>query len=478
MSIVSAQGSMSPTEKRATFSIAGIFSTRMLGLFMIFPVFALFAEAEFSEVTGLQIGIAIGIYGLTQALLQIPYGMLSDKYGRKPLMILGMLVFMVGSVICALADSIEMMIIGRAIQGMGAVAAVLMASVADLVTEKYRLRAMSIVGITIGLSFTLSLIAGPILATWFGVRGIFWMIGLLAVIGILLVVFTLPKIENQSFQREAETDTRQFGEILRNKQLLRLDLGVFILHAILTAMFIVLPLALRDGAQLDVLSHWKVYLPVMLLSFLLMVPLIIQAESRDRMKPIFAGAVATLVLVQIGFMNFHEGFWALFFLLLIFFTAFNLLEASLPSLVVKLAPADKKGTASGVYSTSQFLGAAVGGVLGGYFYQYYGYNGVFIFSMVIGTLWFFAAVTMQKPLPLSIASVPLYDIAQSEVEALQQTLLAYDGVYEVVVLPKENRVFFKVDRKLINEESLITYIEQTQVEKNGQTPVQFEANRV
>ncbi len=461
MSIVSASGSMSPTEKRAAFSIAGIFSTRMLGLFMIFPVFALFAEAEFSEVTGLQIGIAMGIYGLTQAMLQIPYGMLSDKYGRKPLMIAGMLVFMVGSMVCAMADSIEMMILGRALQGMGAVAAVLMASVADLVSEQFRLRAMSIVGMTIGLSFTLSLIAGPVLASWFGVRGIFWIIALLAVIGILLVIYALPKIEHQSFQREAEADPSQFGEILRNGQLLRLDLGVFVLHAILTAMFVVLPLALRDGAQLDALSHWQIYLPVMLLSFVLMVPFIIQAESRGRMKPVFVGAIATITLMQLGFIGFSEGFWSLFILLLIFFTAFNLLEASLPSLVVKLAPADKKGTASGVYSTSQFLGAAIGGVLGGYFYQYYGYNGVFIFTAVIGVIWLVAAASMQKPLPLSIASVPVENVTEDEVEELQAKLMAYDGIYEVVVLPAEDRIFFKVDRKVLNEESLINYIEQS-----------------
>jgi len=461
MSIVTSSGSMSPTEKRAAFSIAGIFSTRMLGLFMIFPVFALFAEAEFSEVTGLQIGIAMGIYGLTQAMLQIPYGMLSDKYGRKPLMIVGMLVFMVGSMVCAMADSIEMMILGRALQGMGAVAAVLMASVADLVSEQFRLRALSIVGMTIGLSFTLSLIAGPVLASLFGVRGIFWIIALLAVIGILLVVYALPKIENQSFQREAETDPTQFGDILRNGQLLRLDLGVFILHAILTAMFIVIPLALRDGAQLDALSHWQIYLPVMLLSFVLMVPFIIQAESHGRMKPVFVGAIATITLMQLGFMGFHDGFWSLFILLLIFFTAFNLLEASLPSLVVKLSPADKKGTASGVYSTSQFLGAAIGGVLGGYFYQHYGYNGVFIFTAVIGLIWFIAAASMQKPLPLSIASVPITKVTEDDVEELQAKLMAYDGIHEVVVLPAEQRIFFKVDRKILNEESLINYIEQS-----------------
>ncbi|MDX1353392.1 MAG: MFS transporter, partial [Thiomicrorhabdus sp.] len=337
---------MSPVERRAAFSIAGIFSTRMLGLFMIFPVFALFAEEEFTGITGLQIGIAMGIYGLTQAFLQIPYGMLSDKYGRKPLIISGMFVFMVGSIICAMADSIEMMIVGRAIQGMGAVAAVLMASVADLVTEQFRLRAMSIVGMTIGLSFTLSLVAGPLLASWFGVRGIFWVIALLAVIGMLLVKFAMPEIKQQSFQREAEADPSQFKAILKHPQLLRLDLGVFVLHAMLTAMFIVLPMALRDSAELSSVEHWIIYVPVMLLSFVLMVPFIIQAESKGRMKQVFVGAIAAITIMQLGFAYLGQGFWSLFFLLLIFFTAFNLLEASLPSLVVKLSPADKKGTAS------------------------------------------------------------------------------------------------------------------------------------
>jgi predicted MFS family arabinose efflux permease len=452
---------MSPLERRATFSIAGIFSTRMLGLFMIFPVFALFAEEEFSNITGLQIGLAMGIYGLTQAFLQIPYGMLSDKYGRKPLIIAGMFVFMVGSIICAMASSIEMMIIGRAIQGMGAVAAVLMASVGDLVTEQFRLRAMSVVGITIGLSFTLSLMAGPLLASWFGVRGIFWVIALLAVVGMLVAWLVMPQIKNQVFQREAQTDVGQFKEILQNKQLLRLDMGVFILHAILTAMFVVVPLTLRDSAGLVAMDHWHVYLPVMLLSFALMVPFIIQAESRGRMKPVFVGAVFTLMLVQLGFLFFGQSFWSLFVLLLIFFTAFNLLEASLPSLVVKLSPADKKGTASGVYSTSQFLGAAVGGVFGGYFYQHYGYNGVFAFTALIGFMWFLAAASMQKPQPLSIASVFLGPVSPEEVALLEQKMLAFEGVYEAVIRADEQRAYFKVDRQIINEAGLIQYIEQS-----------------
>ena len=453
--------SMAPIERRAAFSVAGIFSTRMLGLFMIFPVFALFAHEEFQGVTATQIGIAMGIYGLTQAVLQIPYGMLSDRFGRKPLIIVGMLVFMLGSIVCAMADSIEMMIVGRAIQGMGAVAAVLMATVADLVTEQFRLRAMSIVGMTIGLSFTLSLVVGPMLGELFGVRGIFWVIAGLGVLGIVLVLFAVPKIENQTFQREAEADPSQFKDVIKNPQLLRLDVGVFVLHAILTAMFIAIPFMIRDNAGLDSLHHWELYLPVMLLSFVLMVPFIIQAESKGRMKPIFVGAILTIALMQLGFLFEANGFWTMFVLLLIFFTAFNLLEASLPSLVVKLSPADKKGTASGVYSSSQFLGAASGGFIGGWFYEMYGLEGLFFFTASIGFVWFLIAMSMSKPLPLSIASVHYTtELDETEKQQLTEKLLSYDGIYEVVFLLDEHRVFFKIDRKVIDEVGLIDYLER------------------
>jgi len=451
---------MNPVEKRAAFSVACIFSTRMLGLFMIFPVFALFAQEEFQGVTGTQIGIAIGIYGLTQALLQIPYGMLSDKFGRKPLIIIGMLVFMAGSIVCALAESIEMMILGRAIQGMGAVAAVLMATVADLVSEQFRLRAMSIVGITIGLSFTASLVAGPVLGELFGVRGIFWIIAGLGVLGIILVLFVVPAITTQSYQREAEADPSQFKDVLKNSQLLRLDVGVFVLHATLTAMFIAVPFMIRDLAGLNLLSHWELYLPVMLLSFALMVPFIIQAESKGRMKPIFVGAILTIALMQLALLYGSIGFWTLFLWLLIFFTAFNLLEASLPSLVVKLSPPDKKGTASGIYSSSQFLGAALGGIIGGWFYEMYGVEGLFLFTTTIGFAWFLIAQNMATPLPLSIASVPYTaQLSDPEQHSLTEKLLTYDGIYEVVFVAADQRVYFKIDRKKIDEIGLVEYLE-------------------
>ncbi|WFE69167.1 MFS transporter [Thiomicrospira sp. R3] len=451
---------MNPLERRATAAIAGIFSTRMLGLFMIFPVFALFAEQEFTNITGLQIGLAIGAYGLTQALLQIPYGMLSDRFGRKPLMLIGLFVFLIGSIVCALADSIEVMILGRAIQGAGAVAAVLTASVSDLVRESYRLRAMSIVGITIGLSFTLSLVAGPLLAEFIGVRGIFWVIAALSILGMLLVVFAVPEIKNQQFQREAQAVPSQLAEVLKNGQLVRLDVGVFILHAILTAMFIAVPFMLRDEAGMDSLSHWEIYLPVMLLSFVLMVPLIIQAESKGRMKQIFAGAILMIALAQLGMSQFHSSYVWLFFWLLLFFTAFNVLEASLPSLVVKLSPADKKGTASGVYSSSQFMGAAVGGAVGGLCYQYYGYDGVFAFTVIIGFIWFALAATMQKPNPWSIASVTIGPVNPDEVEYLQNKLCEYEGVFEAVVIAEEQKAYFKIDRKLVSEGALIDYFQK------------------
>lgn len=452
---------MNPVERRAAFSVAGIFSTRMLGLFMIFPVFALFAQQEFEGITGTQIGIAIGIYGLTQAVLQIPYGILSDRFGRKPLIIVGMLVFMVGSIICALADSIEMMIVGRAIQGMGAVAAVLMATVADLVSEQFRLRAMSIVGMTIGLSFTASLVAGPVLGEFLGVRGIFWVIAGLAVLGMLLVIFAVPTISHQSFQREAEADPSQFKDVIKHPQLLRLDIGVFVLHATLTAMFIAVPFMIHDLAGLNSLSHWELYLPVMLLSFVLMVPFIIQAESKGRMKPVFVGAIFTVALMQLALLYGASGFWTLFLWLLIFFTAFNLLEASLPSLVVKLSPADKKGTASGIYSSSQFFGAAAGGFVGGWFYETYGLEGLFLFTSAIGFLWVVLALSMANPLPLSIASVHFSAaLSEAEQDQLTEQLLTYEGVHEVVFVKSDQRVYFKIDRKKIDEIGLVSYLEK------------------
>ena len=260
-----AAGGMTRTEARSAASMAGIYALRMLGLFMILPVFALYAD-ELEGATPALAGLAIGIYGMTQALLQIPYGLLSDRIGRKPVIIFGLLVFALGSAIAASADNIHLVIFGRALQGAGAIAAAVMALTADLIREEHRVKAMAIIGMSIGASFALAMVLGPVLNTWIGVPGIFWLTAVLALGGIAVVVLVVPNPVVTRVRRDAEAVPAQFASVLRDAQLFRLDIGIFALHLILTASFVVLPLALRDIAGLPANRHWEVYLPVLLLS--------------------------------------------------------------------------------------------------------------------------------------------------------------------------------------------------------------------
>ncbi|MES9845398.1 MAG: MFS transporter, partial [Candidatus Sedimenticola sp. 6PFRAG5] len=359
------KGGMSPIESRAAFSLAGIFSLRMMGLFMILPVFALYAE-QLQGVTPLLIGVAIGAYGLTQALLQIPFGMLSDHIGRKPVIIGGLLIFALGSVVAAMADSIWGVILGRALQGSGAIAAAVMALAADLTREQNRTKAMAVIGLSIGMAFAVSLVLGPILNAVIGVPGIFWLTAVLAISGIGIVLKLVPDPRESHFHRDTEPVPSMFGKVLRDTNLLRLDFGIFVLHMILTATFIAMPLALRDAAGLSGEDHWMVYLPVLLFAMAIMIPFVVIAEKRRKMKGVFVGAVFAIALAQFGFMWLHESIAGIAIALLVYFTAFNVLEATLPSLIAKVAPAESKGTAMGVYSTSQFIGAFLGGLIGGW----------------------------------------------------------------------------------------------------------------
>ncbi|WP_457676756.1 MFS transporter [Thiolapillus sp.] len=382
-------------ERRATYGLAGIYGSRMLGLFLILPVFALYAE-HLASATPVLIGMAIGIYGLTQAALQIPFGLLSDRIGRKPVIVGGLLLFTLGSIIAATADDIWMIILGRAIQGSGAIAAAVMALLADLTRDGQRTKSMAVVGVTIGFSFTVALIAGPLFNTWVGVPGLFWITAALAIAGILILLLVVPTPDHSSVHSEAEPVPGLFGRVLRDTQLLRLDAGIFTLHLVLTALFLALPLVLRD-AGLPVEKHTWLYLPVMLLSMGLMVPFVIMAEKKGKMKQVFTGAIALLGLALAGFWLLSASIWGLGLMLLVFFTGFNLLEATLPSLVSKLAPGAIRGTAMGVYSTSQFSGAFVGGLLGGWVHNHFGETAVFLMALGFILFWLALASGMKVP---------------------------------------------------------------------------------
>ncbi|MFZ4702664.1 MAG: MFS transporter, partial [Candidatus Methylumidiphilus sp.] len=387
---------MTRTELRASLSLAGIYMLRMLGLFMILPVFSIYAR-ELEGSTPFLIGLAISAYGLTQALLGIPYGLWSDHVGRKKVIAFGLLVFALGSVVAALADSIWGVILGRSIQGAGAVASVVMALAADLTREEHRTKAMALIGISIGISFAVSMVAGPILEGLIGVKGIFWIIAGLALTGIAVLYLVVPTPVISRFHRDAEAQPAQFGKVLKNPELLRLDFGIFSLHAILTATFVVIPLVLRDTVQLATADHWKVYLPVFLLSLLAMVPFVILAEKKRKMKTVFVAFIGVIAIADAGLFVNANNVYAIGFLLFVFFTGFNLLEATLPSMISKVAPSELKGTAMGVYSAAQFLGAFVGGVSGGIIYGALGKPVVFAFCAIIALVWALVALRMAPP---------------------------------------------------------------------------------
>jgi predicted MFS family arabinose efflux permease len=454
----SSDNGLNAIEKRAAYSLSGIFSLRMLGLFLILPVFALYAE-ELPHVTPLLVGIAIGVYGLTQALLQIPFGMLSDRIGRKPVLVGGLLIFALGSAVAASSDSIYGIIAGRALQGSGAIAAVIMALAADLSREQRRLRMMAIIGISIGVAFAISLIMGPVLNNWIGVPGIFWLTTVLALVGVVIVIFVVPTPKKSHFHRDAEAVPGQIGQVLRDPELLRLDFGILTLHMCLTATFLAYPLALRDLGMASK-SHWMVYLPVMLSSMMAMVPFIILAESRRRMRTVFLSAIAALAVASTALFEFSHSLIVMVVSLFVFFTAFNLLEATLPSLIAKIAPGERKGTAMGVYSSSQFIGAFLGGALGGWFHTHYGNEGTFLMCGGMALLWLLFAWGMHDPTYLSNYLLPVGDLDEGEVGNLVAKLMAIDGVNDAVIIAEDGVAYLKVDLGVVDRKRLDEYAVQ------------------
>lgn len=444
---------MSATEKRATLALAGIYMLRMLGLFLILPVFSLYAR-QIPDATPRLIGLAIGIYGLTQALLQIPFGMLSDRYGRHFLIRIGLLIFAAGSFLASMADSIYGIIAGRALQGAGAIAGVVMALVADLTREEHRTKAMALIGVSIGISFAVSMVAGPVLSGWMGVPGMFWMIGALALLAILILQTLVPKPAISRFHRDAQANPAQLRGIIGNVELLRLNGGVFVLHLVLTALFVVTPLVLRDDLGMETARHWQVYLPVFAGSLLSMAPFILLAGRPRFFKGVFLIGILCIAFACAGLTLGLSSPWGVAGSLYVFFTGFNLLEAMLPSLVALIAPADLKGTAMGIFSTSQFLGAFSGGVLGGWVQGLAGPQGVFLVCAGAAVLWLAVAFFMHPPLALHSRLLRLGDLTPETAAFAAGRLRQVTGVAEAVVLAEDGVAYLKVDQARLDELAL------------------------
>ena len=458
---------MSPIERRAVAALSGIFSLRMLGLFMFLPVFSVHAH-EYAGHTPLLIGVAIGIYGLTQGVFQVPFGILSDRFGRKPVIAAGLLIFALGSVVAALADGIWGVVAGRALQGLGAVAAAVMALASDLTGEAHRTKAMACIGASIGAAFALALVLGPVVAGAAGVSGLFWTTAVLAVLAVALLSLGVPDPPRVASGGGAAL--ADLASVLRDGQMLRLDAGIFILHAVMIATFVALPIALRDRAGVDVADHWKVYVGVLAASIVFTVPLIVLADRKNRSRAVVllgivllgaalaglaAAAGPAAVPAPIGAVaGAGAGSVMLIACMVVYFTGFNTLEASLPAMVSRAAPMRARGAALGVYSTSQYLGAFAGGIIGGWLLGAGAERAVFVACAGLCAAWMLIAAGLRQPRRLSVERLRIGAVEREAVDALTARLLAVPGVVEAVVVAEERTAWLRVDRRHLDRSSL------------------------
>lgn len=444
---------MTKTELRSVSAIALVYALRMLGLAMVMPVFMLMSThlKGYSESLA---GFAIGAYGLSQALLQIPYGMLSDRFGRKPLILIGLILFGLGSVIAAMSGSIYGVILGRFLQGAGAVASVLMALVSDVTSEESRTKAMATIGIGIGVAFSISLVIGPLLAHALGLSGIFGATAVFAVIGIVVLLTIVPTPPEHHVHPDSEAVPARIGGVLKNARLLRLDYGVLTLHMVLVAFFVTVPSILHNQLGIPKAHHAWVYLSVVIPAFFAMVPFIIIGEKKRKMKQVLGGAVALMALSMALMAIWHTAFAAVWIFIFMFFMAFNLIEATLPSLVSKECSAGSKGTAMGVYSTSQFLGAFIGGGLGGLILQHFGTVAVLVATVVMLLIWLAIVFTMPQPSYSTGFVVRLAAFELGQKDEIQAALSRVSGVEDVTIAMDEGKAYLKVDKQRLDETAL------------------------
>jgi MFS family permease len=441
---------MTPQEFRASVGLAGIFGLRMLGMFIILPVFALYAQHLSGGGSHTLVGLALGAYGLTQACLQVPFGWLSDRWGRKRTIYLGLAIFALGSFVAAVATDIHVVILGRVIQGAGAISAAVIALTADLTRDTQRTKAMAIIGITIGATFALSMVAGPVLDHAVGVPGIFALTGFLALAAILVVWLAIP--DPPPAPPRSAAVPYPVRAVLADGQLMRLNFGIFTLHAVLMALFVVVPLALQ--AHLPAAEHWQVYLPVMLGSIVLMAPPMLLMERGGLQKPVFLGAVGVLVCSAVLLAISGDKFYGIACGLVVFFTAFNLLEATLPSLISRVAPPGAKGTAIGVYGTVQFAGTFAGATSGGLLSQHAGAPAVYAFCAGLGLAWLAMAAGMRAPVALDTRRYQLPKMDPRAAAGLMHELAALPGVREAMV-SAEGVAYLRVDSRGFDEQNVI-----------------------
>ncbi|GMG88615.1 MFS transporter [Biformimicrobium ophioploci] len=421
---------MNSIERRALAGLSSLYVFRMLGLFMLLPVLSLYGT-EYTGATPMLLGVALGAYGLSQALLQIPLGMLSDRLGRKPVIFAGLAVFALGSVVAATSDSVWGVIAGRVLQGAGAIAGATMALLADVTRDENRGKAMAAIGAAIGLAFMLAVLLGPALAARGGLEAIFWASAGMALAGMLILWRLVPTPFTR--RRDGSLSRARLRTVLASADIRRLVTSVFFLHLLLTALFVPLPVLLVEQLQLPADAHWKLYAPVMLLAFVLMLPGMIWAEKRQAIRLAFC--VGALGLgAGFGMLLAPLAGWVLVLALLLFFVAFNLLEALLPAQLTRVAPVDAKGTASGVYATLQFLGAFVGGVAGGWLYGAYGYQGVALFGMGVVAVWLLLLAGMRVP---AKTQTHVFSAEGAHLQELQRRLAGFPGVVEIVAVPED-----------------------------------------
>jgi len=437
---------LNPIEKRTAISLSLVFALRMLGLFMIMPVFAIYGQG-LSGYSPLWVGFAIGAYGLTQALLQIPAGMLSDRFGRRPVIFTGLLIFASGSLVAAYSDSVYGVTIGRALQGSGAIASAVLALAADVTREEQRPKAMAMIGISIGLAFAVALVAGPVLAPLIGLKGLFMITAAGALSGIVIVHFLVPQVISKAPRGETVAIPALLGKLVKDPQLLRLDFGIFILHMALTAMFVVLPLQLQK-MHLAADQHWHLYLPALLISFILIVPMLIIAARKKMNRQFYLFAILLMAGSLLAMALTAQSLTLMFICMLLYFTAFNFLEASLPAFISMLSPAGAKGSAMGIYSTYQFFGAFCGGIVGGLSYKLVGSSGLFFCLAGLMLLWLFLSWGMHNPSKTRTHTCTADIKDEHHAALLSEQLLVLDGILEVVIIIEEQIVYIKVNSQV------------------------------